>query len=86
MAKIEYHDVFATLCYLQANTYNDTLMFSKFTTITNGRLENLFWSNDVSRFDYHCFGDVAFDTMNKKNKYNKSLVFVVVVITIMEKL
>ncbi|CAH9094339.1 unnamed protein product [Cuscuta europaea] len=74
-AKINDGDAFAALSYLQAKADNDSFMFSKFTTTEEGRLDNLFWSDGVSRLDYHCFGDVvAFDTTHKKNKYNKPLV------------
>ncbi|CAH9139062.1 unnamed protein product [Cuscuta epithymum] len=74
-AKINDGDAFAALSYLQAKADSDSFMFSKFTTTEEGRLDNLFWSDGVSRLDYHCFGDVvAFDTTYKKNKYNKPLV------------
>ncbi|CAJ2644280.1 unnamed protein product [Trifolium pratense] len=50
------------------------MFYSKFT-IDNGRLQNLFWSDGTSRFDFECFGDVlAFDTTYKRNKYNKLFV------------
>ncbi|RYR13404.1 hypothetical protein Ahy_B04g070421 isoform C [Arachis hypogaea] len=38
-------------------------------------LEHIFWADGQSIVEYHCFGDiVAFDSMYKKNKYNKPLV------------
>ena len=50
-------------------------MFVKYTTDGKGRLKNLFWCDGSSRLDYEVFGDVlAFDTMYRKNKYNKPLV------------
>ena len=38
------------------------------------KLLNLFWADGAGIIDYECFGDViAFDTIYKKNKYNKPL-------------
>ncbi|KAG4924313.1 hypothetical protein JHK87_049853 [Glycine soja] len=52
---------------------NDPMLSCKFSLTSDGRLQNLFWSNGASRVDYQCFGDiVAFDT-TYKNKYNKPL-------------
>ncbi|XP_058763969.1 protein FAR1-RELATED SEQUENCE 5-like isoform X2 [Vicia villosa] len=74
-AKRENGDAFAALSYLQAKADNDPMFFSKFTTTEDGRLQNLFWSDGTSRFDFECFGDVvAFDTTYKKNRYNKPFV------------
>ncbi|XP_058726811.1 protein FAR1-RELATED SEQUENCE 5-like [Vicia villosa] len=58
-AKRENGDAFAALSYLQAKADNDPMFFSKFTTTEDGRLQNLFWSDGTSRFDFECFGDVT---------------------------
>jgi hypothetical protein len=73
-ARRENGDAFAALCYFQSKVDNDPMFYSKFTT-DNGRLQNLFWSDGTSRFDFECFGDVlAFDTTYKRNRYNKPFV------------
>jgi hypothetical protein len=73
--KIQDGDTFATLSYFQGKADTDTSFFSEFTFTDDGRLENIFWADSTSRFDYECFGDVvAFDTTYRKNKYGKPLV------------
>ncbi|XP_058741458.1 protein FAR1-RELATED SEQUENCE 5-like [Vicia villosa] len=56
-AKRENGDAFAALSYLQAKADNDPMFFSKFTTTEDGRLQNLFWSDGTSRFDFECFDE-----------------------------
>ncbi|XP_045817796.1 protein FAR1-RELATED SEQUENCE 5-like isoform X4 [Trifolium pratense] len=73
-ARRENGDAIAALCYFQSKADNEPMFYSKFT-IDNGRLQNLFWSDGTSRFDFECFGDVlAFDTTYKRNRYNKPFV------------
>ncbi|PNX80761.1 hypothetical protein L195_g036772 [Trifolium pratense] len=73
--RIEEGDTYATLSYFQGKADGDASFFSEFSFTDDGRLENIFWADATSRFDYECFGDVvAFDTTYKKNRYGKPLV------------
>ncbi|XP_057425943.1 protein FAR1-RELATED SEQUENCE 5-like [Lotus japonicus] len=68
-------DAVAALSYFQAKAEGDPMFFSKYTKTEDENLKDLFWSDGVSRVDYHAFGDVmAFDSTYKRNKYNKPLV------------
>ncbi|XP_057444043.1 protein FAR1-RELATED SEQUENCE 5-like [Lotus japonicus] len=68
-------DAVAALSYFEAKSESDPMFFSKYTKTVDENLKDLFWSDGVSRLDYHAFGDVvAFDSTYKRNKYNKPLV------------
>ncbi|GAU45400.1 hypothetical protein TSUD_134170 [Trifolium subterraneum] len=68
-------DTYATLSYFQGKADDDASFFSEFSFTDDGRLENIFWADATSRFDYECFGDVvAFDATYRKNRYGKPLV------------
>ncbi|XP_057452548.1 protein FAR-RED IMPAIRED RESPONSE 1-like [Lotus japonicus] len=68
-------DVVAALSYFQAKAEGDPMFFSKYTKTEDENLKGLFWSDGVSKVDYHAFGDIiAFDSTYKRNKYNKPLV------------
>ncbi|KAL4397566.1 hypothetical protein AHAS_Ahas01G0204700 [Arachis hypogaea] len=72
--KVKDGNAFAVLAYLFSKADSDPLFLGKFT-LKDGRLDNLVWTNGESVVDYECFGDVlAFDTIYKKNVYNKPLV------------
>jgi zinc finger SWIM domain-containing protein 3 len=73
--RIEGGDTYATLSYFQGKADGDSSFFSEFSFTDDGRLQNIFWADATSRFDYECFGDVvAFDTTYRKNRYGKPLV------------
>jgi len=61
--------------YLKDLRSKDPLMFVSHTVGVDGRLQNLFWSDDESQENYEVFGDVfAFDATYKKNKCRCSFV------------
>ena len=50
-------------------------MYFEYALNEENRLRNLFWIDNVARYDYEQFGDVlAFDATYKKNAYNKPLI------------
>lgn len=74
--RVEIKDMDATvaLSYLQGKADNDNMLFSKYTSTTDGKLEHLFWADGQSRVDYQCFCDVLAIDATYKNKYNRLLV------------
>ncbi|KAI4323856.1 hypothetical protein L6164_023431 [Bauhinia variegata] len=73
--KVSEGDAHSALNYLQGKADSDPKFFVRHTTDDEGCLENLFWCDGHSQFDYECFGEViAFDTTYKINKYNKPFV------------
>ncbi|XP_057755613.1 protein FAR1-RELATED SEQUENCE 4-like [Arachis stenosperma] len=74
-SKVKNGNANAAINYLIGKLNNDPLFFGKYTFTSDKGLEHIFWADGQSIVDYHCFGDiVAFDSMYKKNKYNKPLV------------
>ncbi|XP_057418102.1 protein FAR1-RELATED SEQUENCE 5-like [Lotus japonicus] len=61
--------------YLRWLGLNDQLMFERHTDDFEHGVENLFWCDGISRYNYKVFGDVvAFDATYKKNKYRRPVV------------
>ncbi|GAU24456.1 hypothetical protein TSUD_319330 [Trifolium subterraneum] len=74
-ARVRIAEGYATLSYFQGKADGDASFFSEFSFTDDGHLENIFWADATSRFDYECFGDVvAFDATYRKNMYGKPLV------------
>ncbi|KAL4315643.1 protein FAR1-RELATED SEQUENCE 4-like [Arachis ipaensis] len=74
-SKVKNGDANVAINYLIGKSNNDPLFFGKYTFTSDERLEHIFWADGQPIVDYHYFGDiVAFDSMYKKNKYNKPLV------------
>lgn len=70
-----FYDATQALSYLDKLRVNDPMMFWRHSVDGEGRLEQLFWCDGISRGDYLVFGDVvAFDATYKKNKYMCPLV------------
>ncbi|KAI4356645.1 hypothetical protein L6164_000651 [Bauhinia variegata] len=73
--KVSEGDAHSALNYLQGKADSDPKFFVRHTIDDEGCLENLFWCDGHSQFDYKCFGEViAFDATYKINKYNKPFV------------
>ena len=63
------------LSYLQAKTDSSAKLFGEYILIDDDNLKDLFLTDGAILIDYKCFGDVLmFNTIYKKNKYNKPLV------------
>ncbi|XP_057419214.1 protein FAR1-RELATED SEQUENCE 5-like [Lotus japonicus] len=61
--------------YIRWLGLNDELMFERHTEDAEHGVENLFWCDGISRYNYKVFGDVdAFDATYKKNKYRRPVV------------
>jgi hypothetical protein len=49
--RIERGDTYETLSYFQGKTDGDSSFFSEFSFVDDGRLQNIFWADAISRFD-----------------------------------
>ncbi|KAF1894321.1 hypothetical protein Lal_00027167 [Lupinus albus] len=58
------------LQYLKDQSKSDCAMYWRYTVNEEGKLQQLFWADGCSIFDYSIFGDVlAFDATYGRNKY-----------------
>lgn len=73
-ATIKEGDVAASLNYLNIKSSTDPMLYAKYAVNNDGRMKYLFWADGGSISDYFSFGDVVFNTIYKKNKYNYSLI------------
>ncbi|XP_016173424.1 protein FAR1-RELATED SEQUENCE 5-like [Arachis ipaensis] len=65
----------SALKFLGTLRMTDSGMFWKYSVDVDKRLENLFWCNGTSHYDYNVFGDVlGFDATYGRNKYKCPLV------------
>ncbi|XP_057719302.1 protein FAR-RED ELONGATED HYPOCOTYL 3-like [Arachis stenosperma] len=68
-------DIEATLKFLEPSRTTDCGIFWKYSLDGEKRLENLFWCDGTSPYDYSVFGDVlGFDTTYGRKKYKCPLV------------
>ncbi|KAF1864606.1 hypothetical protein Lal_00039236 [Lupinus albus] len=68
-------DAEAALQYLKEQSKSDSAMYWRHSVDEEGKLQQLFWADGCSIFDYSIFGDVlAFDGTYGRNKYKFSVV------------
>ncbi|KAF1868274.1 hypothetical protein Lal_00018795 [Lupinus albus] len=68
-------DAESALQYLKDQSKSDCAMYWRHTVDEEGKLQQLFWADGCSIFDYSIFGDVlAFDATYGRNKYKFSVV------------
>lgn len=68
--KIEGSDAQFMLNYMTAQQMKDPDFFYRYTTDSDGHLQNIFWADAQSRLDYVAFGGVVvFDSTYRSNKY-----------------
>ncbi|XP_044361970.1 protein FAR1-RELATED SEQUENCE 5 [Triticum aestivum] len=69
--RIEGFDAQYMLNYMAAQEERDSEFFYRYSTDSEGHLQNLFWSDAQWRLDYDAFGGVVvFDSTYRVNKYN----------------
>ncbi|KAF1896233.1 hypothetical protein Lal_00018512 [Lupinus albus] len=65
-----YSDAESTLQYLKEQSKLDSAMYWRHSVDEEGKLQQLFWADGRSIFDYSIFGDIlAFDATYGRNKY-----------------
>ncbi|KAF1860259.1 hypothetical protein Lal_00037597 [Lupinus albus] len=68
-------DAESALQYLKEQSKSDSAMYWRHSVDEEGKLQQLFWADGYSIFDYSIFGDVlAFDATYGRNKYKFSVV------------
>ncbi|RYQ89782.1 protein FAR1-RELATED SEQUENCE 5-like [Arachis hypogaea] len=74
-SKIVDGDSNAAVVYLEGKAAVNPMAMARYNLTEDGMLANMFWVDGISRVDYQYFGDiVAFDSIYKKNEYNRPLV------------
>ncbi|KAF1894261.1 hypothetical protein Lal_00004185 [Lupinus albus] len=69
------HSQMGALQYLKEQSKSDSAMYWRHSVDEEGKLQQLFWADGCSIFDYSIFGDVlAFDATYGRNKYKFSVV------------
>ncbi|RYQ89783.1 hypothetical protein Ahy_B09g096249 isoform A [Arachis hypogaea] len=78
-SKIVDGDSNAAVVYLEGKAAVNPMAMARYNLTEDGMLANMFWVDGISRVDYQYFGDiVAFDSIYKKNEYNRPALSVVV--------
>ncbi|XP_016199462.1 protein FAR1-RELATED SEQUENCE 5-like [Arachis ipaensis] len=74
-SKIADGDSNAAIVYLERKAAADPMAMARYNLTEDSMLANMFWVDGISRVEYQYFRDiVAFDSIYKKNKYNRPLV------------
>lgn len=68
---VDWRDYQNLLNHFNCMQMQNPMFFYAVQVDQDGRLTNLFWRDSLSKFDYHCFGDVlVFDSTYRTNRNN----------------